>query len=118
LNVLGANLEGVFEIGGDVGDFVLQQQDDVLVVLAFLVLGSRLGRVLLRGEGLEGGDLGVEAGEVLFDDEGEFVDFDGPVVEDGLLSRHCAGLSVPWLMGQRARHAYTVRVFPAFPWWL
>jgi hypothetical protein len=34
-------------------------------------------------EGLEVGDLGVDRGEVLFDNVGQFGDLDRPVVKDG-----------------------------------
>lgn len=79
-NVLGAELEDVFEVCGDVGEFPLEEEDDVLGVLGLLGCG---GGVLHAGEGLEGGDLGVERGEVLLDYVGELVDLEGAVVEEG-----------------------------------
>lgn len=90
LDVFGADLEHVFEVGGDVGQFALQHEDDVFVVFAFLVRFGMLG----SGEGLQGGDLLVEGREVLFYYEGEFVDFDGSVVEEGFAFGHCFCLLV------------------------
>lgn len=57
MDVFRADFENVLEIGGDVGDFVLEKQDDILVVLAFLVGAFGLCGVLGLGEVLEGGDL-------------------------------------------------------------
>ena len=53
-----------------------------------------MGRVLLRSEVLKARYLGVQSGEVLFDDEGELVNLDGPVIEYSLLAGDCATLSV------------------------
>ena len=36
----------------------------------------------------------VERAQVLFDDEGQFVDFDGPVVEEGFAFCDCGGVRV------------------------
>ena len=65
----------------------MEQDDDVFVVLALLLAGG-FG-LLGFCEGLERRDFLVEGGEVLFDDEGELVDFDGPVVEEGFSFRNC-----------------------------
>jgi len=55
-DVLGAQLEHVFEVRRDVGEFALQQEDDVLGVLGLLgCCGGGLG----ARERLEGGDLRV-----------------------------------------------------------
>lgn len=63
-DILCAEFQDVFEVCGYVGEFSLQQEDDVLGVLGLLGGG---GGVLDAGEGLEGGDLGVQRGEVLLD---------------------------------------------------
>lgn len=82
LDVLGADFEDFFKVDADVGEFALQQHDDVLVVLAFLVGGGVGAAAAL--DGLQVADLLVEAGEVLLDHVGELGDFDGSVVEEGL----------------------------------
>ncbi len=41
--------------------------------------------------------MGVQSGEILFDDEGELVDLDGPVIEDGFLAGDCETPSVAGL---------------------
>ena len=86
LDILCAGFEDGFEGGGDVCYFALEHEDDVLIMLAFLV-----GTAGLRGrwverlvEGLELSELTVYRGEVLLDYVGEFVDFDGRIVEEGL----------------------------------
>ena len=85
MEVFGADFEDVFEVDADVGEFALEEDYDVFVVFAFLLAG-RPG-LLGFGEGLEGGDLLIQGREVLFDDEGEFVNFDGSVVEEGFSFR-------------------------------
>ena len=70
----------------------------------------------MRSEVLEAGYLGVEAGKVLFYDEGQFIDFDRPVVEYGFLSRYCnTTVSTP-VRRVVVRRAYVVLVFPTSPW--
>ena len=55
-------------------------------MLAFLVGLRMLG----SGEGLEGGYLLVEGREILFDYEGQFIDLDRPVIEEGFSFSHCS----------------------------
>lgn len=81
LDVFGADFEDFFEVDADVGEFALEEHDDVFVVLAFLVGCSCAAAAL---DGLEAADLLVEAGEVLLDHVGELCDFHGSVVEEGL----------------------------------
>lgn len=63
-DILGAQFQHIFEVGRDVGEFSLQEEDNVLGVLGLLGCG---GGVLDAREGLERRDLGVQRGEVLFD---------------------------------------------------
>jgi hypothetical protein len=84
LDVLGALLEDVLEVDGDIGQLALEQVDDVLVVLALLV--AVWPAVLLRERG-EVANLLVERGQVLLDDECELVDLDWPIVEQRAASR-------------------------------
>ena len=51
LQVFGADFEDVFEVDADVGEFSLQEHDDVFVVLAFLLAGGGFGGMRF-GEGL------------------------------------------------------------------
>lgn len=81
LDVLSTDFEDFFEVDAYVGEFALQQHDDVLVVLAFLVGDG--GGIVAALDGLEITDLLVEAGEVLLDHVGELCDLDGSVVEEG-----------------------------------
>lgn len=57
LEVLCADLEDFFEVGGDAGQAVLQEEDDVLAVLALFGLA-----LLLARERLQARDLLVKAG--------------------------------------------------------
>lgn len=81
-------------------------------MLAFLVgfgmLGSR--------ELLEGGDLAVEGREILFYDEGELVDFDRAIVEEGFAPGNWESQFM--FLFQRAKKTYVVPTFRALPWFL
>ena len=76
LDVLGAQLERVFELRRHVAQLAAQQEDDIAVVLTLLVLGLCRGAELLQAL-----DAAVQRAKVLLDDVGQLVDFDGPVVE-------------------------------------
>lgn len=118
LDVLGTNFEDIFEIGCYVGDFVLQHQDDILVMLAFLIGRAWVGGGGMAGLGqlLQGRDLGVESGKVLFDDIGEFGDLDRSVVKDcfsfGDWQGHLVAKIEGGLKDQSTYAVPTVRVCP------
>jgi len=66
--------EAHLEVGADVSQLSLQEQEDVLVVFSFLV-GLR---VQTLGEGLETADLLVQRGEILLDDESQLCRVSNP----------------------------------------
>jgi len=64
LDILGPGFEDVLEVDRDVGEFFLEEEHDVFVMLAFLVDFG----VLELDNLLETGYLFVEAREILLDD--------------------------------------------------
>jgi hypothetical protein len=71
---LSPDLQHILEAHPHVRQLALEKHDDVRVVLVDLLRRPLLLAVSgLLGEGLEGGDLGVEVGDVLLDDEGELL---------------------------------------------
>ena len=110
LDVLGADFEDLFEVCRHVRDFVLQEEDDIVVVLTLLVRGSGCSGRGMGGlvEGLQIRYLRIDTCEVLFDNVGQLRNFHRSIVEEGLapskLSQplefaHRRGYRAPYLGG-------------------
>lgn len=77
------------EVCADISQLALQEQQDVLVILAFLIWF----RVQALGKRLKVTDVLVEAGKVLLDDEGQLVHLNRVIVKERSLLGHCERLS-------------------------